>query len=55
MATTDVTRGPAPREALLARALVELAGTLVAGFDVVELLTCSPSAASRWSMLPPPV
>jgi GAF domain-containing protein len=33
-----VTRGPAPREALLARALVELAGTLVAGFDVVELL-----------------
>ena len=39
MAITDVTRGPAPREALLARALVELAGTLVAGFDVVELLT----------------
>ena len=28
-----------PREALLARALVELADTLVADFDVVELLT----------------
>jgi len=35
----DVTRAPAPRETLLARALVELAGTLVVGFDVVELLT----------------
>ena len=39
MANADVTRGPAPREALLARALVELAGTLVADFDVVELLS----------------
>ena len=39
MAITDVTRDPAPREALLARALVGLAGTLVVGFDVVELLT----------------
>ena len=39
MAITDVTRDPAPREALLARALVGLAGTLVAGFDVVELLS----------------
>ena len=39
MAIADVTRGAAPRQALLARALVELAGTLVAGFDVVELLT----------------
>ncbi|MGA3219151.1 MAG: GAF and ANTAR domain-containing protein [Acidimicrobiales bacterium] len=39
MAITDVPRDPAPREALLARALVELAGTLVAGFDVVELLS----------------
>ena len=28
-----------PRETLLARALVELADTLVADFDVVELLT----------------
>jgi hypothetical protein len=28
-----------PREALLARTLVELADTLVADFDVVELLT----------------
>jgi GAF domain-containing protein len=39
VAITDVPRDPAPREALLARALVELAGTLVAGFDVVELLS----------------
>ena len=39
MASADVSRGPAPREALLARALVELAGMLVAGFDVVELLS----------------
>ena len=39
MASADVLRGPAPREALLARALVELAGMLVAGFDVVELLS----------------
>jgi hypothetical protein len=39
VAIADVTRGPAPREALLARALVELAGTLVAGFDVLDLLT----------------
>jgi GAF domain-containing protein len=39
VAIADVTRGAAPREALLTRALVELAGTLVAGFDVVELLT----------------
>jgi GAF domain-containing protein len=30
---------PMPREALLARTLVELADTLVADFDVVELLT----------------
>ena len=28
-----------PREAMLVRALVELADTLVADFDVVELLT----------------
>ena len=39
MAIANVTRGPASREALLARALVELADTLVADFDVVELLT----------------
>ena len=31
--------GLVPRETLLARALVELADTLVADFDVVELLT----------------
>ena len=31
--------GRVPREALLARTLVELADTLVADFDVVELLT----------------
>jgi hypothetical protein len=39
MATADVIGGPAPREALLARTLVELADTLVADFDVVELMT----------------
>jgi GAF domain-containing protein len=39
MAETDVAGGPMPREAMLARALVELADTLVADFDVVELLT----------------
>ena len=30
--------GPLPRETMLARTLVELADTLVADFDVVELL-----------------
>ena len=39
MVITDVPRGPAPRQALLVRAVVELAGTLVADFDVVELLS----------------
>ena len=34
-----VTGGPVPRESILARTLVELADTLVADFDVVELLT----------------
>ncbi len=34
-----VSGGRVPREALLARTLVELADTLVADFDVVELLT----------------
>jgi len=36
---TNMTRTSVPREALLARTLVELADTLVADFDVVELLT----------------
>jgi GAF domain-containing protein len=36
---TEVSGDPVPREVLLARALVELADTLVADFDVVELLT----------------
>ena len=39
MANADVIGGPAPRQALLARTLVELAETLVADFDVVELLS----------------
>ena len=39
MADFHMTRQGAPREALLARTLVELADTLVADFDVVELLT----------------
>jgi len=39
VAITDVPRDPAPRQALLAGALVGLAGTLVADFDVVELLS----------------
>lgn len=41
MTTTDSDRieGPPPRETVLAEALVELADTLVADFDVVELLT----------------
>ena len=38
-ATTSRDGGPMPREALLARTLVELADTLVDDFDVVELLT----------------
>jgi GAF domain-containing protein len=36
---TDLSGDPVPREVLLARTLVELADTLVADFDVVELLT----------------
>ena len=39
MANADVIGGSAPRDTLLARTLVELADTLVADFDVVELLT----------------
>lgn len=35
----EVTGGPVSRETLLAKTLVELADTLVADFDVVELLT----------------
>ena len=38
-ARADLIGGPMPRESLLARTLVELADTLVADFDVVELLT----------------
>ena len=36
---TQVTGNPLPRETTLARTLVELADTLVADFDVVDLLT----------------
>jgi GAF domain-containing protein len=39
VADLSVTGGQMPREALLVRTLVELADTLVAEFDVVELLT----------------
>ncbi len=39
MVNAEVIGGLVPRETLLARALVELADTLVADFDVVELLT----------------
>jgi GAF domain-containing protein len=38
-AEAEVTGGPMPREAMLVRTLVEMADTLVADFDVVELLT----------------
>src|ERR1700684_4506309 len=39
MTRTDFSDSPSPREAMLARTFVELADTLVAEFDVVELLT----------------
>jgi GAF domain-containing protein len=39
VAAADVIGDPLPREALLAKTLVELADTLVAEFDVVELLS----------------
>jgi len=39
MTRTDVSDTPSPREAMLAQTFVELADTLVADFDVVELLT----------------
>jgi GAF domain-containing protein len=39
MLEADVTGDPMPRESILTRTLVELADTLVADFDVVDLLT----------------